>query len=167
MKFSLIAAVSQNHVIRKNNQLPWYIPEDLKYFKEKTEHQKIIMGRKTFQSMDALLPNRTHIIISTTIKSIINCLVFSSLTEAIKTLKKESSGNEEIFIIGGSFIFNKAFELDILDKLYITKIHQDFDGDVFLPSVPYQKYKLINNKSCISKQNSISLNFEEYERISY
>ncbi len=121
---SLIVAVSQNGVIGANNKLPWRLPADLKRFKELTMGHPILMGRKTFESIGKPLPGRTNIVI-TRQKDFACCgaLTGPSLEKAL-----EMCGDaEEVFVIGGAEIFQQA--LPLADKIYLTVIHQDFDGD--------------------------------------
>lgn len=126
----IVALAKKNRVIGKNNKLPWHIPEDLKHFKDVTEGHPVIMGRKTYESIGRPLPNRTNIAISRNKNyNAPGCLVASSLADSIK-LAKEKDPNE-IFIIGGGQIFKEA--IAITDKLYLTLVEGDFDGDVYFP----------------------------------
>ena len=151
---SIIAAISKNNVIGNKNGLPWYLPADFKYFKEKTIGKTIILGFNTFKSIgEKPLPNRNHIILSTNsdLKSPENCFLAKSIDEALeiaKTLRKsqgESFGLEskledsdpsagsgqELMICGGAMVY-KQF-LPLADRMYLTYIHQDFEGDTFFP----------------------------------
>lgn len=121
---SLIVAVSQNGVIGTGGKLPWHFPADLKRFKEITLSHPIIMGRKTFESIGKPLPGRTNLVI-THRKNFACCgaLTAGSLEEALKLCEKES----EVFVIGGAQIFKHA--LPVADRIYLTLIHQDFEGD--------------------------------------
>lgn len=130
-KLSIIAALSRNRVMGKKNTLPWYLPEDLKRFKKLTTGHPIIMGRKTYKSIGKPLPNRTNIIITRDINfKAEGCLVTHSLPKALEQAKT-SPGNLEIFIIGGGEIYKQT--LDLADKLYLTVIEQDIEGDVYFP----------------------------------
>lgn len=130
-KISLIAAVAENLAIGKNNQLLWHLPEDLKRFKEITKNHPIIMGQKTFESIGRPLPSRTNIVITNDPNfKAEGSVVVHSLTEAVEAGK--NTGTNEIFVIGGGSIY-KQF-LPQADKLYITKVHQVFEGDVFFPA---------------------------------
>ena len=133
MSISLIVAVSQNGVIGKNNQLPWRLPEDLKRFKQLTMAHPIVMGRKTFESIGKPLPGRTNIVV-THQKEFACCLpagqaggavTAGSLEEALR-ISEEAA---EVFVIGGATLFEQAMPL--ADKIYLTLIHQDFEGDTF------------------------------------
>lgn len=126
MIVSFVVAVSQNGVIGKNGQLPWRLPEDLKRFKQLTMGHPIIMGRKTFESIGKPLPGRTNIVV-THQKDFACCgaVTASSLEKALLICENEP----EAFIIGGATLFEQA--LPLADKIYLTLIHQDFEGDTF------------------------------------
>lgn len=127
---SIIAAISLNNVIGRVNKLPWYIPDDLKRFKEITYGHALIMGRKTWQSLGKPLPGRTNIIVTKNPNYKVNHgFIASSLEDAINIAKKIEK--EEIFVIGGGEIFRQA--INISDKLYLTQIKTEFAGDVFFP----------------------------------
>ena len=133
----LIAAISKNNEIGKNNQLLWHLPDDFKRFKTLTTGHYIIMGRKTFESFPKPLPNRTHIIISRQKNyAVENCIVVSSLEEAIKVCPK----NEDIYIIGGGEIYKQS--IDFADKLEITLVDHDFEADTFFPEIDENKWKI-------------------------
>lgn len=128
---SLIVAMSQNKVIGSNNAMPWHIPGELARFKRITTGHAIIMGRKTFESIGRVLPNRTNIIITRDSEyKVEGALIVNSLDEALRQAK-EADGSEELFIIGGGEIFKQA--MPIADKLYLTLVHKDVDGDTYFP----------------------------------
>ena len=128
MSISLVVAKSKNNVIGKDNKLPWHLPADLQHFKNITINKSIIMGRKTFESIGKPLPNRRNIIISRNRHFIASgCEIFSSIDNALNAAKKES----EIMIIGGENIF--AQTIDRADRIYLTVIDAEFDGDTFFP----------------------------------
>lgn len=161
MIISLIVAVSQNNVIGKENRLPWHLPEDLKYFKNTTWAMPIVMGRKTWESLGKPLPGRTNIVISRNngFKAD-GARVVSSLSEAEKIARELDA--REIFIIGGAEIFNMA--LPIANRLYLTRIHHDFEGDVFFPPVEESKWTLAFRRDCKPDEKNIySYSFERWE----
>jgi dihydrofolate reductase len=124
---SLVVAVGKNYVIGKDNKLIWHLPADLKFFKQVTMGHHMIMGRKTFDSIGKALPGRTSVVITRNKEANFpeGVLVANSLEEAIKLC-----GNDpEICIIGGAQIFNESMK--IADRIYLTMIHEEFDGDVF------------------------------------
>ena len=133
-KISLIAAISKNRVLGKNNDLIWKIPEDLKRFRELTENHAVIMGRKTFESIGRALPRRANIIITRDPNfKAADCVIVHSLDQAIAAAQGQNPDNE-IFVIGGGQIFNEAIK--IADKLYLTIINQEAEGDVYFPEYP-------------------------------
>lgn len=138
MIVSIIAAVSQNNIIGKNNRLIWHLPADLKYFKITTTGHSIIMGRKTFESVGKPLPGRKNIIITRKKDySVQDCLVVNSIEEALKQTKDE----KEVFIVGGAEIYKLA--LPWAHKMYLTIIHHSFEGDTYFPSYDANKWYLI------------------------
>lgn len=127
MRISLIVAASRNGVIGANNKLPWHLPADLKRFKQLTLGHPILMGRKTFESIGKPLPGRTNIVI-THQKDFACCgaVTAPSLEKALEMTAEEP----EVFVIGGARTFEQA--LPLVDRIYLTRINQDFEGDTFL-----------------------------------
>lgn len=141
---NLIVSYSENYVIGKNNKLIWKLSDDLKRFKKLTLNHVILMGRKTFQSLPNLLPNRHHIVISKNFNFIgPYILTKNSLHSAIQTVNTNFL-NKKIFIIGGGEIYYQSMQF--IDKMYITKIHIEVDGDTFFPSFDKEKWKLVFSK---------------------
>lgn len=131
MNLSIIVAIAENNAIGKENKLLWSMPEDMKHFREITSGHPVIMGRKTFESIGRLLPNRRNVIITREQNyKIENAEIKHSLEEAFDLFKDK---NDEVFIIGGAEIYKQA--LPYADKLYITKIEQNFEGDAFFPEI--------------------------------
>lgn len=129
-KLSIIVAMSSNRVIGVNNSLPWHLSEDLKHFKTLTTGHTIIMGRKTYESIGKPLPNRRNIVISRNLNAFYGGVeVVHSLEDAFST----SSNDEEVFIIGGSNIYEQS--LHLVEHLYITEIKKSFEGDAFFPEI--------------------------------
>lgn len=127
-KLSLIAAVAQNGVIGLDNTLPWHLPEDLKRFRALTTGHHIIMGRKTYESLNRLLPDRTTVIVSRNpAYSVPGALVANSLQTALALC----SDDPEIFLIGGAELYRDG--LQFADRLYLTEVHEDFHGDAHFP----------------------------------
>ena len=132
---SIIAAVANNRVIGNKNALPWHLPEDLKRFRSLTTGHHIIMGRKTYESLNRLLPNRITVIVSRNPDfAVPGALIAQSLQQAIALCH----GDNEIFIIGGAALYREA--LQSADKLYLTQIDADFEGDVFFPEIDPQQW---------------------------
>lgn len=155
MTISLIVAMSENRVIGKNNQLPWHIPEDLKRFKKLTMGHPIIMGRKTFESIGRPLPGRDNFILSRNPKySVPGTTTFQSLDAVISFAKEKYSVDEEFFIIGGEQIFKQA--LPLANRIYLTKILSQVDGDTFFPEFDETLYQIVSKESL----NSDTLEYE-------
>ncbi len=164
MILSHIAAMARNRVIGKNNQLPWDLPEDFKFFKNKTSGHIMIMGRKTFESLPGTLPKRFHIVISRQqITSAEENVVFvQSFEEALNHAKKiKKDWPEEVFIIGGGEIYKQT--LPQTDRIYLTVIEQDFDGDAYYPEFDTKKFTLKETRE--SSEKSIKYSFRTYEKI--
>lgn len=139
MKISLVWAMAENRVIGRNNNLPWHLSEDLKYFKRITMGKPIIMGRKTFDSIGKALPGRTNIVVTRNSDfQADNIKVVSSLEEARELCEHFSAidgshdGRAEVMVIGGAQIY--ALALPMADRLYLTEVHAEVEGDAFFPA---------------------------------
>jgi dihydrofolate reductase len=142
MILSAIVAVSRNNAIGKDNQLPWHLPEDLKFFKRTTMGKPILMGRKTYESMGRPLKGRLNIVISTQqdLKLPEEILLFNSLNEGMERMEAENA--EEGFIIGGGQIF--AETLNELDRIYLTKVDTVIeDANAFFPEIDHAHWKVV------------------------
>jgi dihydrofolate reductase len=148
---SLLVAMDKNQVIGKNNQLPWHLPNDLKYFKEKTLNHKIVMGRKTFESIGRPLPKRTNIVLTSNPNyTQEGCEIIHSWDPVLKWNEKHPE--EEIFVIGGYHLFKDA--IHFADKLYITEIDEEFSGDTFFPRFSKVDWKLLSKEKGIKDKNN-------------
>ncbi len=166
MTTSIIVAVSENNIIGKDNALIWHLPADIKYFKEKTTGHCIITGRKNYESIPAKfrpLPNRTNIVITRQKDySAPGAIIVSSIEEAIE--KAKQMGDDEVFIIGGGEIYKQSMHL--ADRLYVTKIHHPFDGDITFPEINlavWKETKRANFKA--DDKNKYDYSFREYENL--
>ena len=142
MKISSIVAVSDNNVIGVDNDLPWHLPSDLKYFKDTTFGHHVLMGRKSFDSVGRPLPGRTNIIVTRN-KDFYDSHVHTvhSIDEGIRFAIKAKV--EELFILGGANIYLQT--KDIWDRLYLTKVHTTIaEGTAFFPQLDYTKWQLIS-----------------------
>lgn len=127
-RLSIIAAMAKNRAIGIDNTLPWRLPEDLKHFKALTLGHHILMGRKTWESLPGKLPGRTSVVITRSRDlEAPGCLVVNSIEDAIAACE----GDDEVFFIGGAELYRQA--LDVADRLYLTEIRTEFDGDAFFP----------------------------------
>ena len=144
MIVSLIAALSQNRVIGKNNDLPWHLPDDMKYFMQTTKKHTVIMGRKNYDSIPEKfrpLPNRTNIIITRQKDfSAPGCTVIQSMQEAIDLAR--SAKEDEVFIIGGSEIYQLG--LPFTRRMYLTEIQAIIQGDTYFPAFPATDWKEVS-----------------------
>lgn len=164
MILSHIVAAAQNNVIGGHNKLLWNIPEDLKFFKEKTKGRILIMGRKTFESLPGVLPNRLHIVISKTPRQHENSNVIfvRDIYGAIKLASENTDKwGEEVFIAGGGEIYKQT--LSLVDRVYLTKIFQDFEGDSFYPDMPKNDFKLVEQKD--SQLGDLKYSFLTFENL--
>ena len=132
---TIVVAISENHVIGKDNQLLWHIPADLKHFKDITTGHTVIMGRKTYESVGKPLPRRRNIIITRQAITIEGCEVVNSIETALSLCKDEA----EVFIVGGAEIYKQAISLT--DRIYLTIIHKEFEGDSFFPEINASEWK--------------------------
>lgn len=165
MILSHIVAASENNVIGRDNDLPWNIPEDLKFFKDKTLNSILIMGRKTYDSIGRPLPKRTTIVVSRSAKpkdfpeSIFLC---SNLQQAIAKASElsEQQKIQEVFIVGGGEIYKQT--LNLADKVYLTRIHTEVDGHAYYPEIKNSEFNLVSEKKSETKDYKYS--FLEYSK---
>ena len=154
MKVSLIVAVSQNGMIGKDNDLIWHLPKDMKFFKDTTLGHHVIMGRKNFESIPHKfrpLPNRTNIVITRQSDyKAEDSIVVNSVEESLKVAK--SNGENEAFIIGGGQIYKLALESNLIDRIYLTRIHHSFDGDTFFTELN-SDWEEIKREDCFKDDN--------------
>src|SRR3990167_9279853 len=142
MKLALIWAMSNNRAIGRNNALPWHLPEDMKYFKRVTMGKPIIMGRKTWESIGRPLPGRTNIVITRDRNFHADGVkIVHTLDEAIALAEKISviDGAEEVVVIGGAEIY--ALSLPKADRLYMTQVHAEVDGDAHFPEFNLNEWR--------------------------
>ena len=160
MKISLIVAMDQNRVIGKDNDLPWRIPSDLKYVKKITYGHPIILGRKNFDSIGRALPGRRNIILTRdNALSIDNCEMAHCIQDVFDMCQHE----EEIFIFGGEQIYHMF--MPYVEKMYITKIHHEFDGDTYFPDIDFNKWDETSvTKGVIDNQNPYTYYYHVYEK---
>ena len=157
---SIIVAVANQNVIGKDNQLIWHLPEDLKRFKKLTTGHTIIMGRKTFESLGRVLPNRKHVILCNDAELHIEDENVEVL-EDISLLKPYIESGEENFVIGGATIYSLL--MPYTEKMYITHIAQDFEGDVFFPEINPEEWQVIERQKGLKDEK----NPYDYEYVTY
>ena len=132
MTVSIIVAMSKNKVIGKKGRIPWHIPEDLRFFKQKTIGHTVIMGRNTYESIGKPLPERTNIVLSRNREYRAKGTVVLPSLEA--ALEHTEAGEEEVFIIGGEAVYKEA--LESVHRIYLSLVEGDYSGDTFFPGIP-------------------------------
>ncbi len=164
---SLVVATSENNVIGKDGKLPWVLKDDMRFFKELTNSHVIIMGRKTFESLPKILPNRVHIIVSRDKNYEVddeNCYVINILDEAIDFAR--TFLNKQIFIIGGSSIYEQAIKRKAVNKIYLTRVKAHIEGDAFFPDISPKDWREVNRISFPkNEKNEFPFDIIEYERV--
>ena len=148
MIISHLVALSNNFVIGVNNDLPWKLKKDLQHFSTYTQNKAIVMGRKTFESIGRPLPNRKNIVISSSLESQEGLEVVQSLNQAIEVASqwnKDNSAGEEIVLIGGGYVFEES--KNIVNKLVLTRVECEINGDVFYPQIDLSDWKEISQES--------------------
>jgi dihydrofolate reductase len=165
MILSAIAAMAANRVIGKNGDLPWDLPEDMKFFRNTTKGHVMIMGRKTFESFGKPLPGRLHVVISRQQDyRPEGAHVFHTQEEAVEfckevTTRERAKWGDEVFIVGGGEIY-KAM-LPVTDRIYLTEIHESFDGDAKFPEFSKSEFKEVARRP---GSGPVAYEFVTYER---
>jgi dihydrofolate reductase len=160
MRLSLIVAMSENRVIGRGGQLPWHLSSDLRRFKRLTMGHHMLMGRKTFESLGQLLPGRTTIVMTRQEEyELSGGLVVHDLEHAMRLAEQD----DEMFVIGGGDIFRQA--LPMAEKLYITRVHAEIEGDVVFPDVTWNEWELIEQQHFTAdERNDFDTTYCVYER---
>jgi len=147
MKKSMIVAMAENRVIGINNNLPWYLPNDLKYFKQVTMGKPILMGRKTYESIGKPLPGRTNIVLTRDktwsaegVKAVNELEQAFQLAESILDI----DGKDEMMVIGGDQIYQST--LAEIDRIYLTKVHAEVNGDAYFPELDWAQWKEVGRE---------------------
>lgn len=148
---SIIVAKASNNVIGKNNTLIWHLPEDLKRFKELTTGHTIIMGRRTFESLGRILPNRKHVILCNDMKMDVEDERIEILDD-ISKLDKYINSDEENFVIGGATIYRLL--MPYANKMYITEIDEEFEGDVSFPEINKEEWNIVEVKKGLKDEKN-------------
>lgn len=159
---SIIVAKAKNNIIGRDNKLLWNLPEDLNHFKELTTGHTIIMGRKTFESLGKVLPNRKHIVFSQNPDFKVNdenVQVVHSMLE----IQEYIENDEENFVIGGAMIYNLL--MPYIEKMYITQINKEFDGDAFFPKINENIWKEVDRqKGPKDEVSNLDYDYITYEK---
>ena len=144
VRVGMIVAMAENRVIGRNNQLPWYLPNDLKYFKAVTMGKPIIMGRKTYESIGKPLPGRTNIVVTSQQDfTAAGVSVVYSVEQALTLAQSVAviDGADEVMIIGGAQLYSEM--LDHVERLYLTRVHADVEGDAWFPALDLTGWKVL------------------------
>jgi len=164
MRIVIIVAASENNVIGNNGSIPWHLPDDLTFFRRKTEGHPVIMGRKTFDSLpNGPLPNRENIIVTRSrTYDHPNCKEASSLEEAIMFAKRNSD-KESVFIIGGGEIYKEA--MDVANVVYLTRVHTEIEGDVFFPELDTNEWEEVaREEHAADEKHNYAFTFLTFKR---
>jgi len=166
MVISLIAALTQNHVIGRNNDLPWRLPDDMKYFMQTTKQHHVIMGRKNYDSIPEKfrpLPNRVNIIVTRQPHfNALDCLVVHSLDEGLSVARKASE--KEVFIIGGAEIYKAA--MPQVQRMYLTEIRTILPGDTHFPTFDRTQWREASRKAHpADDRHAYAFDFVVYDRV--
>ena len=154
---SLIVAIAQNNVIGGDNKLLWHISDDLKRFKKITSGNTIVMGRKTFESLPEVLPNRKHIILTRDKNYTVDnpsVEVIHNINDIINNFKNSPV---EVFIIGGGEIYNQF--INYADKIYLTKVFKNFEGDTTFPEIDYNNWNITFDSEIFTDEKS-NINYQ-------
>lgn|SRR5690554_2789623 len=167
MKLALIVAAATNNVIGLNNQLPWHLPQDLKYFKAKTLGKPIVMGRKTYESIGRPLPGRTNIVITRQLgwRADPDVLIAHNIDQALE-LARDLVGAEsdaEVMVIGGAEIYRNC--LPQADRVYLTRVEKDVEGDAYFPSLPEGEWQQTSSSAGVDDA-PIQHQFLVFDRVS-
>ena len=163
MLIAIIVAIAKDNVIGKSNTIPWYCPEDLKYFKRTTLGHPVLMGRKTYESLKIKpLPGRKNIVV-TRDKNLNypGCDMVESVEVGIA--QAQTSGAEKLFIIGGADIYQQC--LSLASELYVTEVDVDIEGDRYFPSIDYSNWSLMHEHDYhADESNPYSMTFKVFTR---
>ena len=167
IQLAVIVAAAENGVIGRDNALPWHLPEDLRYFKKVTLGKPIVMGRKTFESIGRALPGRTNIVITRNPDfQAEEVRVVASFDDALRLARDiaASDGVEELVVIGGAEIYKAA--MPRADRLYITEIHAQVEGDAILPHIDWKCWREVGRERFAAQDpNPYDYSFVVYERL--
>jgi dihydrofolate reductase len=161
LKITLIVAAAENNAIGKDNKMLWHLPDDFKYFKNKTTDHSIVMGRKTYDSMGKALPNRRNIVLTRDEDwSADEVDVANSIHEVLTYCRDE----REVFIIGGGNIYKQW--LPYANRILLTRVHATFEADAFFPELAEGEWKKVNSEDhAVDDRHAYSFTYEVWERI--
>lgn len=159
---SLIVAMSSNRVIGRDGDLPWHLPADLRHFKQTTMGHHLIIGRATWDEVGKPLPGRTMVVVTRNRDFSADGVLVAHSVEAALALARD---DDEPFIGGGAEIYRQALESEIVDRLYVTRIHAEVEGDTFFPSLDLDRWLLADRVDHpADEKNEFAYSFESYDR---
>lgn len=164
MKLALIAALAENRTIGIENRLPWHLPNDLKYFKKTTMGKPILMGRKTFDSIGRPLPGRANIVLTRNQDYVAEGVhVVTSIEDGIRLAQSEHPDGTELMVIGGEQLYSAT--LSVADRLYLTEVHAEVDGDAFFPEFDKDQWVEVSRELFSAAENNpYDYSFVVYDR---
>ena len=165
---SLIAALAENRVIGIDNRMPWHLPGDFKYFKATTLGKPIIMGRKTWDSLGRPLPGRLNLVVTRQAGlQLEGAEVFASLEDAIVRADQWAAeqGVDELMLIGGEQLYALALEKGLADRLYLTRVEMNLEGDAWFPEVDEKVWKTVSSQQAPAEEGKPVYHFEVWEKI--
>ncbi len=159
---SHIVAASENNVIGSEGGMPWHLPNDFNYFKNKTWGMPVIMGRKSYEALKKSLPGRVNIVVTKkTDFRAADAIVVNGINDAIA--KAKESDVKEIFIIGGGEIFRQT--IDMVSRIYFTRVHATLEGDTYYPEINSDEWKLVSQEPhTADEKNNYDYTFEVWEK---
>ena len=162
MTVSLIVAVSSNGIIGRDGDLPWHLPADLKHFKRSTMGHHLIIGRRTWEEVGKPLPGRTMVVVTRSRRFFPEgVFVVRSVEQALELAAED----DQPFIGGGSQIYRIALARDLVDRIYLTRIHAEVEGDTFFPDFDLDEWELVSEEHCKAEdKNEFDYSFLVYER---
>ncbi|MBF4206185.1 dihydrofolate reductase [Pseudomonas donghuensis] len=167
LPLSLIAALAENRVIGIDNSMPWHLPGDFKYFKATTLGKPIIMGRKTWDSLGRPLPGRLNLVVSRQSGlQLEGAEVFASLDEAMVRAEQWAleQGVDELMLIGGAQLYTQAIERGLADRLYLTRVELNPEGDAWFPPFDQAQWKLASSQANAAEGDKPAYHFEVWEK---
>jgi dihydrofolate reductase len=166
MRVALIWAMTRNGVIGRDNDLPWHLPDDMRHFMRTTRGHPVIMGRRTFESMDGPLPRRTNIVVTSRQDyAPAGVTVAGDLDAALAVARRQcaADGVEEAFIIGGAGLYRPG--LQVADRLYVTRIDAELEGDTHFPEIDWSRWRrLRGDHHAADAAHAYAFDIEVYER---
>ncbi|MBP9144490.1 MAG: dihydrofolate reductase [Thermoanaerobaculia bacterium] len=158
-----IAAIAANGVLGRDGGLPWRLPADLKRFKRLTLGHHLILGRRTWETLDAPLPGRIPVVVTRRAGSLPGVLQAATVGAALEIAVQ--AGDSEPFVGGGAEIFRLALEEDRIDRLYLTRIHQEFEGDTWFPAYDEARFRLVRQEDHgVAEGHPYPFSFLDFER---